>query len=253
MRKNYINNHNDDGQQEEKSDRYLLTYSDLITLLLGLFIILYASSQVDEAKYKEMSSAFTEMFGSTAKSDSLEMVRLGKKLNPIAILPEAQKVRSLNEIEQKAGVALDEYVRENKINIQRNGNNLVITLPELMLFASAKADIQQESGKLLDSLASVLSKADMMISIDGHTDASPIKSFRYESNWHLSTARALSVGYALLQRGVPEQNLIIRGFASQRPVADNQSDEGKSKNRRVEITLSQITSDAPTADGYEKK
>lgn len=248
MRKNYLNNKN---QDDTKHDRYLITYADLITLLLGLFVILYASSQVDEAKYKEMSAAFSNVFGEDALDKRQELVKLGKKVNPFDT-PEKPKTKSIEEMQEKAELALDMFIQQNKLTVQRIGQNLVINMPESLLFLSGKADINSESGELLDSLASLLSNIDMNINIDGHTDATPIRTFRYESNWHLSTARALNMGYALAERNIPEQYMVIRGFGSQRPIADNNTDEGKSKNRRVEIILSELDKETPLKTGYSE-
>lgn len=250
MKKNLFE---DESKDEEKTDRYLITYADLITLLLGLFVILYASAQVDESKYKEMSSAFAEVFKSSGKQevDGKGILPGHKQGVPNSILPHL-RTKSLSELEDKAQEVLGTFIRNSGIKIQKTGESLVITLPELMLFSSGKADIQGDGQELLDSLASLLNGADMLISVDGHTDSNPIKSFRYESNWHLSTARALNVGYSLAGRGVPEQYLVIRGFGSQRPIGDNSTDDGRQRNRRVEITLTELPSDVPTEEGYNK-
>lgn len=251
MRKRLITD-NDNDSEDDKPDRYLITYADLITLLLGLFVILYASAQVDESKYKEMSKAFSNVFRSVDGGGKGQGILPGNKEGaPVDVLP-GSRTKSMQEMENRAENALDKFVRLEGLKIQNSGENLVITLPELLLFSSAKAEINPQGNELLDSLAALLKNADMLISVDGHTDSAPIKSFRYASNWHLSTARALSVGYSLTQRGLPEQNLIIRGYGSQRPIADNSTEEGKSKNRRVEITLSKLPTDVPTSDGYEK-
>lgn len=248
MRKKYLNNKKND---DNKHDRYLITYADLITLLLGLFVILYASSQVDEAKYKEMSAAFSNVFGDIPADKREEIVKLGKKVNPID-MPSTPKTKSLEEVQKKAEIALDMFIQQKMLTVQRDGHNLVINMPESLLFLSGKADISSESGELLDSLASLLSNIDMNINIDGHTDTTPIRTFRYESNWHLSTARALNMGYALAERNVPEQYMVIRGFGSQRPIAGNNTEEGKSKNRRVEIRLSELDKETPVKTGYSE-
>lgn len=251
MKKNIFD---EDSKEDEKTDRYLITYADLITLLLGLFVILYASAQVDESKYKEMSSAFAEAFKSEGKQevDGKGILPGHKQGVPNSVLPHL-KTKSISEMENKAEEVLGSFIRNSGIKIQKTGESLVITLPELLLFSSGKADLQAGGQELLDSLASLLSGADMLISVDGHTDSNPIKSFRYESNWHLSTARALNVGYSLAGRGVPEQYLVVRGFGSQRPIGDNSTEDGRLRNRRVEVTLTELPTDVPTKEGYNKK
>lgn len=249
MKRKYFD---DEHKEEEKTDRYLITYSDLITLLLGLFVILYAASQVDESKYKEVSQAFAEYF----KSENTKHLEGGgvlpghKQGVPQAILPTPKK-QSLAEVKGQAEQILSSYIKNSNLKIQSVGESLVLTLPELLLFNTGKADIQSDGQVLLDSLAKVLSGINFQIAVDGHTDGTPIRTFRYESNWHLSVARALNVGYSLINRGVSEENILIRGFGATRPVASNSDEEGKQKNRRVEITISQLPEDAPTKNGYK--
>ncbi len=139
----------DEHKEEEKTDRYLITYSDLITLLLGLFVILYAASQIDESKYKEVSQAFAENFN-TKNTKPLEGggVLPGHKQGvPQAILPTPKK-QSLAEVKVQAEQVLSSYIKNTDFKIQSVGESLVLTLPELLLFSSGKADIQT-SGQVL--------------------------------------------------------------------------------------------------------
>jgi chemotaxis protein MotB len=92
---------------------------------------------------------------------------------------------------------------------------------------------------------------DQEIDIDGHTDSDPIRNFRYPSNWHLSVARAANIAYSLTEKGVPEYSIVVRGFGATRPIADNASPEGKAKNRRVEITITDLKQNTPTTQGYQ--
>lgn len=240
---------------EEKPDRYLITYADLITLLLGLFVILYGASQVDEAKYKELSKAFSKYFKSkdtNALTGSNGVLDGYKGLNPEPISAENTK-KSLNDIYKDAKTTFNEYIEKGSVTVTGNGKEIVLSFADKLLFQTAKADIQPEGRLILDSLAGVLKGIEYQISVDGHTDNTPIKTFRYESNWHLSLARAMNVGYLLIQSGVPENNIVIRGFGEQRPVADNSAPEGKSKNRRVEVIIGELPQNALTTKGYSKQ
>ncbi|MFP4529572.1 MAG: flagellar motor protein MotB [Candidatus Kapaibacterium sp.] len=245
----WTNNSND---SDTKTDRYLITYADLITLLLGLFVILYASAQVDEAKYKEFSAAFSEYFkpGQTLEGGSgvLEGSRQGL---PEPILPPSSK--SFEAIASEVESRLKDYIEQGELRVQKIDDGIVLTLSEKLLFQSSKAEIQEGAFAALDTLANILQGVDYQISIDGHTDSDPIRTFRYESNWHLSVARALNVGYYLIQHGLPEVNTNIRGFGAQRPVVGNETPDGKAMNRRVEITLRKLSEADPSTAGYEKQ
>ncbi len=248
-----IKKNRSEGKSESR-DRYLITYADLITLLLGLFVILYASSQVDKEKFKQYSEAFSEYFHSPRSVlDGGDGVLDGAgKALPEPILP-SRGQRSLDEIAKEAEEALSSFLADSLVTIQRSGNRIVLSFPEKLLFPSGKANIQNDGIIVLDSLAGVLRGIKYQITVDGHTDTDPIRTFQYESNWHLSVDRALNVGYTLVQRGIPELNLSVRGFGCQRPLATNDTEAGKMKNRRVEISISELPPDAPSTEGYESQ
>lgn len=249
-------------QQEEQEtgrtgfDRFLITYADLITLLLGLFVILYVTSRVDEEKYKEFAKAFADYFKTDIQQDEhgsgLDIFKGARKGLPEPVMPFPER-RSLQEIHADVEKQLAEYIHRGEISVIARGGNIIITLPEKLLFRSGKAEIEPEGVAILEKLSKALPglSEDQEIAIDGHTDSDPISNFRYPSNWHLSVARAVNVAYLLIQKGVTEHSLVVRGFGSQRPIADNSSTEGKTQNRRVEITISQIKPNAPTTKGYE--
>ena len=228
-------------------DRYLITYADLITLLLGLFVILYASAQVDTGKFKAFSQAFSQYFKANPPGvlDGSDGVLDGSKSLPEPSMVPTQP-KSLNEFKAGAEKSLAKFIESGQIQIRQTETELTLVMPEKLMFESAKSDIQAPGITALDTLASLLSDENFQITIDGHTDAVPIRSFQYESNWHLSLARAMSVSYKLMTLGVPERNFVVRGFGAQRPIADNVTAEGKAKNRRVEITLSAMPAEAPT-------
>lgn len=248
MQKKYRTNINEIKTSEPEhntgSDRYLITYADLITLLLGLFVILYAASQVDKAKFSEFSAALSQYFNSkTGKIlEKGESELSGGK----GVLPQPEFSRnspkSISEVRSEIEQKLQVFLSHNKIAINQSANSLTLILPEVLLFQSGKAVIFSQSYVVLDSIASALQQLPFEIAIDGHTDIIPIRTFQYESNWHLSVDRALNVGYYLIKKGIPEKNVVIRGFGPERPVDDNSTPEGRNKNRRVEITISQPTS-----------
>ncbi len=236
------------------ADRYLITYADLITLLLGLFVILYASSQVDAEKFKNYSEAFSDYFKTKDNKvlqggdGVLEGHRNGV---PEPILPPATQ-KSIAEINKMTSEALSKFISKGEIELVMTDGGLRILMSEKLLFTSARAEIGKEGYAALDSIASVLKNSGQKISIDGHTDSDEIRTFQYESNWHLSVARATNVAYRLIRAGgVPEYNLVIRGYGSQRPIADNTSLEGKARNRRVEVFIENITPESPSDKGYD--
>jgi chemotaxis protein MotB len=243
------------NKKEEKvnTDRYFITYADMITLLLGLFVILYASSKVDQEKYKEFSKAFKSYFnqGESVLNGGSGVLEGHKKTIPEPILDLSNK-KSLEEIFSQTSAALKDYINKGTLQIKKTNSSITLILPEKLLFLSGKADIQVGAYPLIDTLAMILHGIPYQVTVDGHTDSQPIRTFQYESNWHLSVGRALNVGYGLIEKGVPQSNMVIRGYGAQRPIADNNTEAGKTLNRRVEITISSLPSDAPSTEEYEK-
>ncbi len=236
------------------TNRYFITYADVITLLLGLFVILYASSKVDLEKYKEFSQAIDKYFKTPGEKPLKGGggVLEGRKDGIPEPIFELGSKKSLDDIFSETSVRLKEYIDKGLVKIKKVKSGVVLTLPEKLLFKSGKATVQQKAMPALDTLASILRGIPFQITVDGHTDSDPIRTFVYESNWHLSVARATNVAYSLIERGAPEHNMVIRGFGSQRPIDENKTKEGKAKNRRVEISVTSLPPNAASKEGYKE-
>jgi chemotaxis protein MotB len=232
-------------------DRYLITYADLVTLLLGLFVILYAVSRIDEQKYKEFANAFADYFKPTSLNGGTGELQGRREGIPEPIFHTRPSNKSLEEIAGQTKEVFKEYINTGELQVKATREGIVITLRDKLLFESARAEIRNEGQNILDSLSSILAGIGYQVSVDGHTDSDPISNNKYESNWHLSVVRAANVGFYLTQNGVPENNLVIRGFGQQRPVSDNITSEGKAQNRRVEILISELSRNSPSIEGYK--
>lgn len=222
--------HKDDAQ----SDRYLITYADVITLLLCLFVILYASSSVDAGKFREFSTAATAVLQGGTSQNTPPTQQNPQSITQLNSPPSAADT-SFGTLGDKASRALTDEVRNGSVRVEQSGNGVKLLLAEELLFSSGNNELQAASLGTLDKLARVLLQGNYTIMVDGHTDCIPVSSFRFESNWHLSVARALAVGYYLQRQGVPERSMVIRGFGSQKPIIDNATPEHRNQNRRVEI------------------
>lgn len=232
-------------------DRYLVTYADLITLLLGLFVILYATAQVDVGKYREFAAALGRFFRVAPDSQLYGGGKIlpGSPTLPQPILPAADR-KTLDKISQELESAFATQIRLGSVELEQLPDQIRLRLQDHLLFESGKADLLPESILILDSLAKIFASIEKRIIVEGHTDNIPISTFRYPSNWHLSVDRAVTVAYYLLQKGVPERYLAVCGYADQRPIAPNDTPEGRTRNRRVEIVIQEFEPDTPTLEGY---
>jgi chemotaxis protein MotB len=209
-------------------ERWLLTYSDLITLLLGLFVILYAMSKIDTKKYSQWVAAFGGVFGSS----QVDMKQgIGDK----------GLVEGLNEqirVKQMLKESLELNGTNDAISISIDERGVTIHIQEELLFASGQADLKRTSLVMLDSLAHVFQRLPNDIRIEGHTDNIPIKTVRFPTNWHLSVTRAMSTGYYLIgNHNMNPDKIAVVGYGERRPLASNDTEEGRGLNRRVDIVI----------------
>jgi len=239
--------------EEQSRDRYLITYADLITLLLGLFVILYSSSQVDQEKYEKVKKALSKAFHKDNKGvlNGGQGVLNNKTNSPIAIAE--NDVINLEQIYQKTQNSLSDLIKDNSVEIRYNGDEIVLDLPENLLFESGQFEIKKSAYVVLDTITKTIFKFEKLISIDGHTDNAVINNKSLNGNWDLSVRRSLSVAQIMVKSGLLENNLIIRGFGEYRPKVINTNSKNMKKNRRVEISISEIPINLPSTKGYVKK
>ena len=216
--------------EHENSERWLLTYADLITLLLGLFVILYAMSKIDAGKYAEIVNAMGGIFGSS------KGVMAGNNGVVSSQIPLIQNERQ--KIAQDLRSALHLEAKKLPIAISSNERGITVHIMDELLFASGSADIKESSMPALDSLARVLRELPNDVRVEGHTDNVPISSAQYPSNWHLSVARAVSIAYYLIQKhSLNPEKVAAVGFAEYQPLVPNDSDVHRAQNRRVDIVI----------------
>jgi chemotaxis protein MotB len=208
-------------------DRYLITYADLITLLLGLFIILYAISSIDNAKYETAINAMANVFGSQKNISKAEGIGSG--------------IINLSPAERLKG-ALVNLIKKNNysssIRFEENERGITVHILEDIMYDPGKAELVETSKHVLKNLAVILRELPNDIRIEGHTDNTPINTPLYPSNWHLSVARATSTAYYLMEneRLNPDKISVV-GYADVKPIAPNDTPEHRAQNRRVDIVI----------------
>mgnify|MGYP001469464393 CR=1 FL=1 len=258
MRKKKTNRH----QAEEHIDEtWLIPYSDLLTLLLALFIVLFASSIIDEGKLNTISRSFNIAFNNglgffkgssyidlpedisnikqkdTNVQDRAKDVDENDVKSYLAQMIE-QETRQLSELKDK----LDAYIQENGLSSQLettlNSRQLLITFRDTALFDSASADLKPEAEKLARSIGEMLAQyPEYEIMVSGHTDNVPINTARFPSNWELSASRALNFMKILLESDISPERISSVGYGEYRPIASNDTVEGRAANRRVEVSI----------------
>lgn len=237
--------------EHENHERWLITYADLITLLLIFFVIMYAMSKIDNEKYEVLASALSFEF---KKSESVLQQGEGimGQLSP-AKAQDGDKTKNDEKEKQEREERekqfenlleqIQQYIEQQNLQAQVFAANtprgIAVTLNDLFLFDLGKADLKKEAYPILNQLASLFPTLDATISIEGHTDNLPVATGSiYKDNWGLSNERSLSVlRYFINTGGLDPKKFISTGYADTRPVTDNNSAENRSKNRRVEIVV----------------
>lgn len=214
--------------EPEGQDRWLLTYADLITLLLGLFVILYAMSNIDTKKYGQWIAAFGGIFG----SNQIDLPRGIGGQGMAGDLEEQFKVKDM----LKDALGTDD--RAGAFSIEMDDRGVTVHLQEELLFPSGSADLKPGSLVTLDSLARVLSRLPNDVRVEGHSDDRPIRSERFPTNWHLSVGRATAAAFTMIERhGILPDRVAVVGYGDRRPLAGNDTERGRALNRRVDIVI----------------
>lgn len=221
-------------RQHENVDRWLLTYADMITLLVALFIMLYSMSAVNQEKFGALAMSMRREFQALPEHNGGKVVGTGNIVDPIE-----QQAMRLQQFLQEEGL-------QTQVRVRHEERGLVISLlSDGALFDLGSADIKPSAKQVLDRVAEVLRAVPNPVLIEGHTDNLPIRTVQYPSNWELSAARAARVLRYLVQKGrIPAERLIAVGYADTRPLVPNSSPANRAQNRRVDIAVLKTSQNA---------
>jgi chemotaxis protein MotB len=239
----------EEEHEEHFDESWLIPYADILTLLLALFIVLFASSTVDKAKYESIMESFkSELTGTkiethnTGLSVSPSEKESDEKTAKEQPAKENIPVPSKEEIElNQLKVQLTKYIEDNHlqavITLQDTKRGVEISLKDVILFDPGKAELKSSSFKTLNVLVGLSKTVSNPVSIEGHTDNVPIKNAAYTSNWELSSARAVSVLHFFESKKVAKNRLQFVGYGEYQPLFFNDTKAHKQANRRVNIVI----------------
>jgi chemotaxis protein MotB len=257
-------------EEEGGSERWLVSYADFITLLFAFFTTLYAISTVDAQKASRLVTSVNEAFdngimnpgnkqlalsqgsGGVDPSSGLfqDHIKKGGSDSKDKTLKDLDKLKhsfkrsaisdatAMGQLKRGVETLLAGYVHKGRVRAHLEPRGLVISLGEIGIFDSGSDQIKPEGKILLDTLATSLVSLGNYIRIEGHTDNVPICTSRFPSNWELSTARATAViSHLVASFGMQPELISAAGYAEYRPSAPNDTEEGKARNRRVDIVV----------------
>jgi len=240
-------------EEHENHERWLVTYADMLTVLMALFIVLFALSVVDKQKFQQFAEGLRGDLGSGAGvldggpglQESGDSVAVDLQAAIVALNDKQQREQAaakeqddLEAAREKIRQALLAQHMEKAVRFEIDERGLVVTVvTDDVLFALGSATLRPQGSAVLDAIAPALEALPNSVTVEGHTDDLPIRG-RFPSNWELSTERATSVlRYLLDSHAVPAKRLSAAGYADQRPLTPNVSAAARSANRRVEVVV----------------
>lgn len=229
--------------EEHISEGWLIPYADLLTLLLALFIVLFASSNVDQTKLEKMSQTFNQVFSggtsvfqaSTASNSDIS--RTDK--TDTTSNPRTYELAKLDELKKEVDQYIEKNGLQNEIESTITSDGLVLRIQDRALFNMGEATLDSEARVVASSISKILQKAgNREIVVSGHTDNVPINTARFPSNWELSSARATTFMRSLLaNNSLNPSQFTLASYGEFKPIATNNTEAGRSKNRRVEVLI----------------
>ena len=227
-------------EEHENHERWLVSYADFITLLFAFFVVMYSVSALNEGKFRTVSESIKAALHPVAHQEASSMAfNIGQSRPSLrtAAVPGSMEVaiRHLREL-VKSVQSESQFALIHML--EKEDGDIVITIPDHVLFKSGEAAIRQDALPFLKGMATALLELNRHMRVEGHTDNVPIRTAQFPSNWELSATRAVMVVRVLSELyGVPPDHMVVMGYADTRPVTPNLTAEQRAKNRRVEIII----------------
>lgn len=214
---------------------WMATYSDMVTLLLCFFVLLFSFANLDVQKFKAIAVSMNGSLGVLDSGTTVNMEPLVGSFPNDSPTEENEEFKKLYE-------EMSGYVKENNlsasITLLLDERGMLVRFMDDVLFDSGKADLTPKAKEIINKVAEIIKENDKNVRIEGHTDNIPINTFRFPSNWELSTTRAVNVvKYLIEENGIEPYRLSASGYSDQHPVDDNSKPEGRQKNRRVDMVI----------------
>lgn len=248
------------AEEHTSHERWLLSYSDFMTLLFALFVVLFASSYRDNQTIKRLSQAihigFQEMgaFSGGASNSGVAYpdIEPDPTIGTPSVLPSIVKkedalaplVVNIAQLRHELEGAIGQELRDREVVMRVSPEGFVISLNELGFFNSGQAALLPGAAPKIEKIAKILMQHGLDLRIEGHSDDQPIHTAQFRSNWELSTARAMAVLLLLVDdSGFDPKKISVAGYGQYRPVADNSTPDGRKMNRRVDLVV--VASSSP--------
>lgn len=229
---------------EKGAPKWMVTFSDLMTLILVFFVMLFSMSEIDNQRFRAMADSFNQRQVFDFMPSMIEFEHPDRDVNEAEFTESFEMAEEIKMDELLKEV--DEFISNNElsehISVTRDDRGVVLVLQERLTFESGEARLLDEAKPFLEKVGTLIEAIPNMIKVEGHTDNRPISTVRYPSNWELSGARASSVIRFLIDNNEVDPNrFMATGYGDTRPVVPNTTNENLQVNRRVVIIISDPT------------
>jgi chemotaxis protein MotB len=252
-------------EEHVNHERWLVSYSDFVTLLFAFFVVLFATTYRDNQSIKKLSRAIHNGFqtmgafsadengdgGAYSKpvSETADGPSRLQNIEPRAGYASRGSVADMQELRRQLEAAIGKELANHEVVLQVTPEGFVISLKELGFFNSGQATLLPGASGKIERIAKVLSRPGLEIRVEGHSDDQPIHNDEFRSNWDLSTARAMNVLLLLVNdAGFDPRKISASGYGQYRPIADNATPEGRRMNRRVDLVVVQASEKVPVPE-----
>ncbi len=243
-------------EEPQNHERWLVSYADFITLLFAFFVVMYSISSVNTSKYESLSEALEDAFvPHKNEQKTIEPIQVGvtpTDIKPIILdNPTTEEVkkrqqlseeilrerRILTQVSDDLQEVLEPYIDKDLVTVKKHDFWVELEMNSELLFLSGEAELSHKASPVLKKVAEVIRLLPNMVNVEGYTDNIPIDTVEFPSNWDLSSARAVSVVRKLIENHISPLRLSAVGYGEFHPIADNRTEEGRFKNRRVILVL----------------
>ncbi|MEW9093617.1 MAG: flagellar motor protein MotB [Clostridiaceae bacterium] len=228
------------GDSGGGGNEWMATYADTVTLLLTFFVLLYSFSSVDAEKFQQIASAFQSVLSGNSGQTIFDF---NMKNGDVPLVGETIDTGSAtggrdNELYDKVRDYAQKNDLQGSVTIKNDSSGVIIELKDSVLFETGRAEIKEDSIQILEKLNKLIASFPNSVIVEGHTDNIPIKNYKYDSNWELSTARAVNVlRYFVEVKKQDPNRFTAAGYGEYKPISPNDTEEHRAKNRRVNIVI----------------
>lgn len=230
-------------EDTDHKDRWLVSYADLLTLMLAFFVVMYSIAQMKDGRAEILSRKLSEVFPNKQaelETVSASIIDLGGKAGQHSNGEQQSEQKTDNTLEKLGDTIQQQFSGVNELQVRGNEEWLQIELDSNLLFGSGAAELSTDALILLKQVANIFGENDLPIRVEGFTDDIPVNGGQFPSNWELSAARSAAVVRYLVSQDVAPNRMAVVGYGQYQPVVDNDSKENRAKNRRVLLTMAKV-------------